>query len=279
MQRIIGTSSVRTFPARSSTVATVVVVALMWTVAASTASAQQKPFEPVIGQAGKDVVWVPTPPELVEKMIDMAEVTPKDVVMDLGSGDGRNIIAAAKRGARAIGVEFNADMVALSNRLAAEAGVAGKASFVQGDMYEADISKATVMALFLLPENLRRLRDKFLALPPGSRLVMNTFAIPDWEPDATERIEGDCVSWCTSLLYYVPANVAGTWKTADGELTLTQEFQMVTGTMTQNGKSVAVKGRLRGDQLSLTAPGAEYTARVNGDRLEGRELSGSRTSR
>jgi len=201
----------------------------------TTALAQQKPFEPVVGQAGKDVVWVPTPPELVEKMLDMAQVTAQDLVMDLGSGDGRNIIAAAKRGATAIGVEFNPEMVALSNKLAADAGVAGKARFVEGDMYTADISKASVMALFLLPDNLRKLRDKFLDLKPGSRLVMNTFAIPDWEADASETVQGDCMSWCTSLLYFVPAKVAGTWKTQQGELTLTQTFQNVTGTLTTGG--------------------------------------------
>src|ERR671916_438041 len=122
----------------SYVIAPVLVVAL-----AATATAQQKPFEPTVGQAGKDVVWVPTPPELVEKMLDMAQVTPQDIVMDLGSGDGRNIIAAAKRGATAIGVEFNPEMVALSNRTAREAGVEGKATFIEGDMYTADISKAT----------------------------------------------------------------------------------------------------------------------------------------
>ena len=160
-------------------------VALGLVVMARPVAAQQKPFEPVVGQAGKDVVWVPTSPALVEKMLDMAQVTPQDIVMDLGSGDGRNIIAAARRGATAIGVEFNPEMVALSNRLAKEAGVAGKATFVEGDMYAADISKATVMALFLLPDNLRKLRDKFMDLRPGSRLVLNTFAIPEWEADVT----------------------------------------------------------------------------------------------
>ena len=202
------------------------IIALFVTASAAAQQSQPpaKPFEPVIGQAGKDVVWVPTPPELVEKMLDMAGVTAQDVVMDLGSGDGRNIIGAAKRGARAIGVEFNPDMVALSQRLAREAGVADKATFLQGDMYEADISKATVMALFLLPDNLTKLRDKFLRLKPGTRLVMNTFAIPEWDADVSETISGSCVSWCTSLLYFVPAKVAGTWKTPQGELTLTQTW-------------------------------------------------------
>jgi SAM-dependent methyltransferase len=253
------------------------VVALM--AVATPAWAQDKPFEPVIGQAGKDVVWVPTPPELVEKMLDMAQVTPEDVVMDLGSGDGRNIIAAAKRGATAIGVEFNPDMVALSNRLAREAGVADKARFIEGDMYTADISNATVMALFLLPDNLRKMTDRFLALRPGSRLVLNTFAIPEWEADETETIQGDCASWCTSLLYYVPAKVGGTWKTPQGELTLTQEFQVVSGTLTANGNTLSVSGKLRGDHLTLNGGGTELVGKVVGDRIEGANWSATRTAR
>src|SRR4029453_8755291 len=121
----------------------------------------QDEFVPQPGQPGKDVVWVPTPPELVERMMDLAAVTPQDFVIDLGSGDGRNVIAAAKRGARALGVEYNPNMVALSRRIAAKEGVAEKAAFVQGDMYEADISQATVLALFLLTENLNKLAPKF----------------------------------------------------------------------------------------------------------------------
>ena len=169
-------------------------------------------FEPTVGQAGKDVVWVPTSPALVEKMLDLAKVTPNDLVMDLGSGDGRNIIAAAKRGARAIGVEYNPDMVELSRKLAKEAGVADKATFVQGDMYEADISKANVLALFLLPSNLNKLQEKFLNLEPGSRIVNNTFFVEGWEPDVKETIEGECTSWCTAGLYIVPAKVGGVWQ-------------------------------------------------------------------
>ena len=179
--------------------------------AGSALYAQQKPFTPTEYQAGKDVVWVPTSPELVEKMLDMAKVTPQDFVMDLGSGDGRNIIAAAKRGARAIGVEYNPDMVELSRRLAREAGVADKATFVQGDMYEADISKATVMALFLLPTNLDKLQDKFLALKPGTRIVLNTFGVTGWEPDVTERLED-----CLELVHRDALHRAGRGSPGDG---------------------------------------------------------------
>jgi SAM-dependent methyltransferase len=240
--------------------------------------AQQEPFQPQVGQAGKDVVWVPTPEALVEKMLDMAKVTPDDFVVDLGSGDGRNIIAAAKRGARALGVEFNPDMVALSRRHAAEQGVSNRAAFVQGDMFEADISQATVLALFLLPDNLDRLVPKFLALRPGTRIVGNTFGPPGWTADETERIGGDCVSWCTSLLWIVPAQVDGRWRLPDGELRLEQTFQMLAGAVTRGGMTTSFSdgGRLRGDAITFMAGGVTYTGRVNGDTMEGTTSAGGR---
>jgi ubiquinone/menaquinone biosynthesis C-methylase UbiE len=180
------------------------IAALLLTLSAFLQPPAQQDFQPVSGQAGKDVVWVPTSPALVEKMLDLAKVTKDDFVVDLGSGDGRMVIAAAKRGARALGVEFNPKMVELARRLAKEAGVADRASFVEGDMYEADISKATVLALFLLPENLRRLEPKFRALPAGTRIVVNTFGIPEWTADVTEQITDNCTSWCTAMLYRIP---------------------------------------------------------------------------
>ena len=253
-------------------------VALMVALLAPLAARQQqppppKPFEPVSGMAGKDVVWVPTPPEVVEKMLDMAKVTPKDFVVDLGSGDGRNVIAAAKRGAKAIGFEYNPDMVELSRKIAKEAGVADKVTFVQGDMYEAQFSEATVLALFLLPANLEKLKDKILALKPGTRVVMNTFTVDGWEADETDRVGGDCSSWCQVLLHYVPARVAGAWKGEGTELSLTQEFQKVSGTITTGGKPVTIEnGRLRGDQFTFTAAGTTYTGRVES---EGKRISGT----
>ena len=147
-------------------------------------------YEPKVGQAGKDVVWVPSPESTVEKMLDVAKVTSQDFVVDLGSGDGRNVIAAAKRGARALGVEYNPDMVELSKRNAAKAGVGDKATFVQGDMYAAEFQQATVLALFLLPDNLLKLRDKFAALKPGTRIVANTFGIEEWTADETTHDRG-----------------------------------------------------------------------------------------
>ena len=236
---------------------------------AALAQEAQKPYEPVVGQEGKDVVWVPTPPALVEKMLDMARVTPRDFVMDLGSGDGRNVIAAAKRGARALGVEYNQDLVELSNRIAAKEGVADKAKFVRGDMYEADVSQATVLALFLLTDNLNKLAPKFLEMKPGSRIVANGFRIDEWEVDETGRSDGDCGSWCTAYLYIVPAKVAGTWKMPQGELKLEQKYQMLSGTLLSNGVLTPLKGRLRGDQITFTAGATTYTGRVNAEGMRG----------
>jgi SAM-dependent methyltransferase len=205
-------------------------------------------------------------------MLDLANVTADDLVMDLGSGDGRNIIAAAKRGARGIGVEYNPEMVALSRRLAKEAGVSDKATFVEGDMYAADISKATVLALFLLPANLNKLQDKFLDLEPGSRIVNNTFFVDGWEPDEKETIEEDgCTSWCTAGLYIVPAKVAGVWQFEGSEVTLTQKYQMLSGEMTHNGKTAPVVpgARMKGRHITLTVDGQHYAGEVNGNRIVG----------
>jgi hypothetical protein len=250
--------------------------------AAAPAAAQQQPqapgeFKPEVGQAGKDVVWVPSPQVTVDRMLDLAKVTPKDFVMDLGSGDGRNVISAAKRGANALGVEYNPNMVELSRRLAKEAGVADKAQFVEGDMFVADIAKANVMALFLLPSNLLRLRDKFLELQPGSRIVSNTFGIQDWTADETVQVE-NCEQWCTVMLYIVPAKIEGTWKAGSDVLEIKQEFQMVSGTLTTGGQSVPVTGSLRGADLSLKAGTRMITGRVQGNQIDGTIVDGSAKS-
>lgn len=245
---------------------------------ASLAYAQQpaapaRPFEPVSGQAGKDVVWVPSPPDMVNKLMELGKVTPADFVIDLGSGDGRNVIAAARLGARALGVEYNPEMVALSRKLAQEAGVAEKAQFVEADMYTYDISKATVMALFLLPVNMNRLAPKFFALAPGSRIVANTFGIDGWEPD--ERVTlpqtSECETWCEALLWIVPAKIAGTWAMGDNDtMTLTQEYQAVQGTVTSGGATqTVVMGRLRGEELTFIANGMTYKGLARGNTIEG----------
>ena len=258
----------------SSTSRSIAVLVLLFALGASNATAQTATYEPTPGQAGKDVVWVPTPPELVEKMLDMAKVTPQDIVMDLGSGDGRNVIAAAKRGARAYGFEFNPEMVALSRRRAQEAGVADRATFIEGDMFEADVSKATVLALFLLPSNLDKLAPKFLALRPGTRIVNNTFQVTGWDADASETVEGSCTSWCTSHLNIVPAKVAGTWRLGTNDLALTQQFQAVTGTL---GATPIAGGRLNGEQISFTVGTTQYTGKVSADRMEGTATTAGKT--
>ena len=253
-------------PSHSGTLALLVLSFTVVSAANARAQAPAEPYQPRVGQPGKDVVWVPQPEEMVEKMLDLAKVTPDDFVIDLGSGDGRNVIAAARRGARALGVEFNPDLVEYSKKNAEKAGVGDRAMFVQGDMFEADISKATVMALFLLPDNLKRLRSKFLDLRPGTRIVANTFGIEDWTPDETQAFEDGCTSWCTIMLYIVPAKVAGAWTLPQGTLTLTQDVQNVSGTL---GQTPIENGKLRGAEITFTAAGAQYTGQVNGDTIEG----------
>ena len=236
---------------------------------AAFAQTSPAPYAPRMGQEGKDVVWIPSPQDTVELMLNMARVTPQDFVIDLGSGDGRNVIAAAKRGARALGVEYNPDLVELSKRNARDAGVAERATFVHGDMFAADISKATALILFLIPDNLTRLAPKFINLKPGTRIVSNTYEIGGgWEPDDSDRLK-QCASWCTAHLYVVPAKVAGTWRMPDGTLTLEQQFQNLWGTFQAGEASVPIQGLLRGEEILFSINAVEYSGRVNGDSMEG----------
>ena len=254
-------------------VCVLVVAASVFVGAQAQAPATQ--FEPKVGQEGKDVVWVPTPQVLVDKMLEMAHVTPQDFVMDLGSGDGRTVITAAKRGARAMGIEYNPDMVELSKRNATKEGVTDKATFVKADLYETDLSKATVITMFLLPDINLKLRPKILNLKPGTRIVSNTFTMEDWMADETARVE-NCTSWCTALFWIVPAKVAGTWRLPQGDLTLKQQYQMVSGTLKSGNSSAQITdGKLRGDQLTFTAGGVQYTGRVNGTTITGTTASGA----
>jgi precorrin-6B methylase 2 len=238
-------------------------------------AAQQKPFEPQVGQGGKDVVWVPTPQALVDKMLDMAKLTPQDFLIDLGSGDGRTVITAAKRGARALGIEYNPDMVELSKRNATTAGVADKATFVKADLFESDFSKAQVITMFLLPSINMKLRPKILDLKPGTRIVANSFNMEDWEADETQTIEDNCTSWCTALLWIVPAKVEGSWQMPQGELKLTQTFQNVTGTL---GTQAISEGKLQGDQITFKAAGVTYTGKVEGAAMKGTSTGTNGTS-
>jgi hypothetical protein len=241
------------------------------------AQAPSAEFTPEVGQSGKDVVWVPSPQELVDKMLDMAKVTPKDFVMDLGSGDGRTVITAAKRGASALGVEFNPDMVTLSKRNAEKAGVSGKANFVEADIFKTDLTKATVITLFLLTDLNLKLRPVILTLKPGTRIVSNTFRMGDWEPDQT--VELGCDTYCTAYLWIVPARVEGRWKTAQGELAFKQEYQKVSGTLNSGNVAAPIsRGSLSGDQISFTAAGAEYRGRVNANTIDGTVRSAGKSA-
>ncbi len=228
-------------------------------------------YKPIAGQPGKDVVWIPTPDITLEQMLDMAQVTARDFVIDLGSGDGRMVIAAAQRGARAHGVEYNPQLVALSQRAAIAAGVGDKATFAQGDMFEADISQASVLPLFLLPHHLSTLAPKFLNLKPGSRIVSNTYEIGGgWEADETVRTT-PCTSWCIAVLYVVPAQVAGRWLMADGtELIIEQHFQKIYGSYQMEGIALPLEdGKLRGTEIRFTVNQVRYSGRIHGDHMHG----------
>ena len=241
-------------------------------------AAQQK-FEPQVGQAGKDVIWVPTPDEVVDRMLTMAQVTPKDFVMDLGAGDGKIAIAAAKKfGARAVGIEYNPDMVKHANANAQAAGVAGegpgKATIRHGDIFQTDFSQATVITLYLLPALNMKLRPQLLAMRPGTRVVSHSFTMEDWQPDEVSSLDGR-----RAYFWLVPANVMGNWTleldNQKSAITLEQTFQKISGTISLP----PVQGGLRDARLHGAAIGFSYvgqdgvrrdlTGRVNGGRMEG----------
>ncbi len=257
-------------------------VAVIFSSFAILAHAQDKPapnapapaFEPRSGQQGKDVVWVPTPQAVVDKMMEVARVGPQDVVLDLGSGDGRTVITAARLGARALGIEYNPDMVEFARRNAEKAGVAQRATFVKADLFETSFDEASVITMFLLPEINRKLRPKILDLKPGTRIVSNTFTMDDWAPDTKVELAGrpGCDNfYCTVLFWVVPQRVAGTYKVAQGVVTLKQEFQMLTGTLDTGAGTLEIKGQVRGESVELNAGNKAYRGSVKGGVLELRE--------
>lgn len=224
-------------------------------------------YEPYVGQPGKDVVWVPTPQETVDKMLAMANAKPGDYVIDLGSGDGRTVITAAKRGIKAFGVEFNPKMVELARQNAAKENAGPGARFMRGDIFKTDFSRATVLTMYLLPELNMRLRPTILKMKPGTRVVSHSFDMEDWKPDdgLTSRNEKCDDHRCQIYFWIVPARVAGTWNTPVGRLSLTQNFQYVTGTLTNGGETHKIEdGRLRGEDISFTAGGKTYSGTVKG---------------
>jgi hypothetical protein len=256
-------------------------LSLLVIVASAFPQAQQTDqFQPQVGQRGKDVVWVPTPQALVDKMLDIAKLTPQDFLIDLGSGDGRTVITAVKRGAKALGIEYNPDMVELSKRNAAKEGVGEKTEFVKADLFESDFSQATVITMFLLPQINLKLRPKILDLRPGTRIVSNTFTMEDWSADETATLDDVDSPWNTALLWIVPAKVEGSWKLPQGELVLAQEFQMISGTLKSGNNSTQISnGKLRGDQIGFSVGDAQYTGHVNGNSMEGTVESGGKSSK
>ncbi len=223
---------------------------------------------------GRDTPWVPTPDTLVQAMLDLVELTPQDYVIDLGSGDGRMVIAAAQRGASGHGVEYNPIMVECANWRARQAGVTDKARFIQGDMFTADISEATVLPLFLLDENLHQLMPTFLNLRPGTRIATNDYAIPGWDAVKSLTLSGNCGHWCTAHLWIVPARISGTWNLDGvGELTLDQSAQQISGTLSSSNGSQKVIGQVHGDKVTFQAGDIEYTGTVNGNVMTGQSAS------
>ena len=238
------------------------------------AAAQQKPYEPQVGQAGKDVIWVPTPDEVVDRMLRMAQVTPNDLVYDLGAGNGKIAIAAAKLGARAVGIEYNPDLAKHAQGNVVAAGVTAKARVVQGDIFATDFSQATVVTMYLLPNLNMKLRPTLLAMKPGTRVVSHSFTMEDWEADETSSMDGR-----RAYFWVVPANVNGGWALEAGaeksELVFEQRFQKIEGTIglghTQGGLRFP---RLNGANISFTWVDnngvlRNYTGRVNGGKMEG----------
>jgi hypothetical protein len=236
-------------------------------------------FQPQVGQSGKDVIWVPTPDDVVERMLTMAQVTPNDFVWDLGAGDGKIAIMAAKKfGARATGIEYNADMVKHANDNAQKAGVAGsgqgKALIRHGDIFATDFTSATVITLYLLPALNMKLRPQILSMRPGTRVVSHSFSMEDWEADEISTLDGR-----RAYFWLVPANVMGTWNIeAAGqrtEMTLEQTFQKISGNLALGAMHAGLREpKLRGSAISFSYVGQDrvrrdFSGRVNGAKMEG----------
>jgi len=244
-------------------------------------------FVPYEGQAGKDVIWVPTPSSLVNAMLDKANVGPGDILVDLGSGDGRFVMEAARRGALATGIEFNPEMVSLSEQKAKTEGLSDKAKFLNMDLFDYDLSNATVVSMYLLSELNLRLRPKLLDLKPGTRIVSNTFNLGAWMPDAeiypdlkqiidSDETESSYNDYSMGYFWIVPAKVEGTWEFRDGHLNITQKFQLFHGNFIQKGKLYRIEeGKLAGNEISFTIEGVSYTGKVNNKRMEGFYFDGN----
>lgn len=237
---------------------------------ASDKTAAPEKYTPSVGQQGKDVVWVPTSQALVDRMLQMAQLTADDRLVDLGSGDGRLVITAAKRGAVSRGIEFNPDLVAISKQAAQAEGVTQRATFEQADIFESDFSDASVVTLFLLPSLNLRLRPTLLDMKPGTRVVSNSFAMEAWEPDETVEVKENCTNYCHAYKWIVPAKVAGTWKIGERELELKQTFQMLDGTLSDGANPRRISNaRLNGANITFSVDGQTYSGKVENKQMRG----------
>ncbi|MGX9937212.1 SAM-dependent methyltransferase [Advenella kashmirensis] len=233
-------------------------------------NAAPEKYTPSVGQQGKDVVWVPTSQALVDRMLQMAQLTADDRLVDLGSGDGRLVITAAKHGAISRGIEFNPDLVAISKRAAQAEGVAQRATFEQADIFESDFSDASVVTLFLLPSLNLRLRPTLLDMKPGTRVVSNSFAMEAWEPDESVEVKENCTNYCHAYKWIVPAKVAGTWKIGERELELKQTFQVLDGTLSDGANQRRISNaRLNGANITFSVDGQTYSGKVDNKQMRG----------
>jgi hypothetical protein len=238
----------------------------------------ERDYKPQVGQAGKDVIWVPTPDELVHRMLTMAKVTPKDFVVDLGAGDGKIAIAAGKKfGATALGIEYNPDMARLAQCFVQAEGVADKVKIIQGDIFKEDFSKASVVTMYLLPELNMRLRPIILAMKPGTRVTSHQFNMGDWEADETAEIE-----YRTAYLWIVPARVEGNWSfREDGgkaafNVAMTQKFQRLSGDATMGGnRNPLVGATLRGEEIKFAFNDDKGQTRTLSGTVRGNEITGT----
>ena len=239
-------------------------------VAQNAPAATAAPYTPKPGQTGKDVIWLPTAQGLVDRMLDMAQVTKDDYLIDLGSGDGRTVITAAKRGVRAHGIEYNPDLVAFSQRAAQAEGLGERATFERADIFQSDFSKASVITLFLLPYLNLQLRPILLDMKPGTRVVSNSFDMGDWQPDDRVEATGECTNYCRAMKWVVPAKVAGAWRLGEGELKLTQTYQMLDGTFTRSGNAMPIsEAKMNGTEITFVAGGQRYVGQVAGNTMSG----------
>ncbi len=238
----------------------------------------EKLYKPTVGQSGKDVVWVPTPDELVRRMLTMAKVTDKDFVIDLGAGDGKIAIAAAKApfSANSLGIEYNPDMVKLANCMVQVEGVPSKTKVIQGDIFKEDFTKADVITMYLLPELNLCVRHRILGMKPGTRVTSHQFTMGDWKADETAEIE-----YRNAYLWIVPARVAGAWTFKDSgsmqfAVNLTQTFQEIAGDVTlANGKQPLVGATLRGTDVRFAFNDDKGNTRTFTGSVKGAQLVGT----